>query len=301
MSYPDLRVKIYGSRGSYSPTVGNATSIGVNTTCFRIDIGSHVLIFDAGSGIINCGQDLVREMFARPPAEQHWTTHLFFTHMHIDHLVGFPYFAMLYMPKSQIHFIAPRIMDYQLEDVLNTFMHPPYFPVSMQDLPFRGNYHDIAENTTVYFYEDRFEIVPAIDSAPGGWLAKITNIRNYMHPKGGSHFYRIESRSGKVVVIASDTEGFVGGDQRLIQFAKDADLLMHDAQYTPEDYGKFQGFGHSTYEMACDIAKKAGVKQLLLIHHDPKHGDEKLQTIEASARKLFPETHLASESMEFDF
>lgn len=301
MSRPSLRVKIYGSRGSYSPTNGNPTSIGVNTTCFRVDIGNNILVIDAGSGIINCGQDLVKQMFAERSEESVWKTHLFFTHMHIDHLVGFPYYAMLYMPKSHIHFIAPTILDYKLENVLETFMHPPYFPVSMDDLPFKRDFHDMAENLTVYFFDDSFQIKSSLEDQPDGWIGKITTMRNYMHPKGGSYFYRIENREGNAVVIASDTEGFVGGDERLIKFAENADVLMHDAQYAPEDYAKSQGFGHSTFEMACNIAKRAKVQKLLLIHHDPTYSDEKLHDIEKRARESFPETQLAHELMEFVF
>ncbi len=301
MSQPRLRVKVYGARGSYSPTRNTATSFGVNTTCFRVDVDDIVLIFDAGSGIIPLGQDLVKEFFQKDDSLSKWTTHLFFTHMHIDHLIGFPYFAMLYMPKSEINFIAPRILDYDLKEVLDTFVHPPFFPVSLADLPFEGHYHHMAENRVVYFYSDRFEVTKATAEPTEGWRARVSCLRNFMHPKGGSFFYKIETPAGNKVVIASDTEGFVGGDQRLVNFAKDAELLFHDAQYTFEEYQKFQGFGHSTYHMACEVAKQAGVKKLLLIHHDPSHDDEALDAIQAEARKIFPETYVASESMEFTF
>jgi ribonuclease BN (tRNA processing enzyme) len=300
MSKPNLRLKIYGARGSYSPTNGNATSVGVNTTCFRVDIGGNIIIFDAGSGIINCGQDLFREMQTERASLNEWKIHLFFTHLHLDHLVGLPFFSLLYMPKSKIHFIGPQILDYEVEETLRTFMHPPFFPVGMDDLPFEGAFHKIREGKVVYFYEKEFRIRSVNDPVADGWSGKISTLRNYMHPKGGSYFYKIEIPSGKSIVIATDTEGFVGGDQRLIKFAGGADLLLHDAQYEPQDYGMMQGFGHSTYEMACDVAEKA-VKKLLLVHHDPRYEDEKLQKLESSARKLFPETHIAAEAMEFSF
>lgn len=301
MSKPNLRLKVYGSRGSYSPTFGNGTTIGPNTTCFRVDIGDNIIIFDAGSGIINCGADLFKEMQSERASHSEWKLHLFFTHLHIDHIVGFPFFSMLYMPKTKIHFIGPKILDYEVEDTLRTFMHPPFFPVSLEELPFRREFYRITEGKVVYFYENDFIIQGSAESAKKGWVGKISTIRNYMHPKGGSHFYKIEIPSGKTIVIATDTEGFVGGDQRLIKFAQGADLLLHDAQYEPKEYGMMQGFGHSTYEMACDIAEKAGVKKLLLVHHDPRYQDERLTQIEANAQKLFPQTFLAKECMEFVF
>lgn len=301
MAKPNLRVKIYGSRGSYSPTFSKSTTVGVNTTCLRVDIGENIIIFDAGSGIINCGQDLLKELQAERASQPQWEMHLFFTHMHIDHLVGFPYFPMLYVPKTKIHFLSPQILDYRLEDVLRQFMHPPYFPVSMDELPFERYFYQVLEGNIVYFYTNNFKIYSVSETAEDGWLGKISCMRNFMHPKGGAYFYKIETRAGDKVVFASDTEGFVGGDQRLIKFADGADILMHDAQYHPAEYGRMQGFGHSTYEMACDVARNAGVKKLLLIHHDPKYGDKKLKEIEQQARKLFPKTFVATESMEFTF
>ncbi len=296
-----LRVKIYGARGSYSSTDNKATEVGVNTTCLRVDVGKNIIIFDAGSGIINCGKDLAKEFHTERSSQNKWKTHLFFTHMHMDHLCGFPFFAMLYMPKSLIHLISPRILDVTLEEALNRFMHPPLFPVGINDLPFEGHFHEFAEKYIAYFYEDDFKIKLAINAAEDGWLAKISCIRNYMHPKGGSFFYKIETPAGHKFVFASDTEGFVGGDHRLINFAKDADVLLHDAQYIPEQYPMFQGFGHSTYEMACEVAEKAGVKKLVLVHHDPNHDDSVLKEIEQNAAKIFPNTVLGCEGMEFEF
>lgn len=294
-----IRLKVYGTRGSYSSTFNQETAVGVNTTCLRVDIGKNIIIIDAGSGIINCGQDLIKELIAERGDEPKWKVHLLFTHLHIDHLVGFPYFSMIYVPKSEIHFISPRILDYDLENVLDLFVHPPFFPVSLQDLPFEGHFHNMAESKVIYFYADRFEILKSAETAPKGWQGKISCMRNYMHPKGGSYFYKIESPAGRKAVFASDTEGFVGGDQRLIQFASGADLLFHDAQYSLKEYAMFQGFGHSTYEMACEVARQAGVKKLLLIHHDPKHTDKELRELEASAQKIFPETFAGAEKMEF--
>lgn len=299
MATSTLRMKIYGSRGSYSPTTGAATSVGVNTTCIRFDVGDHVIILDAGSGIINCGKDLFGHFQER--GAKRWTVHMLFTHLHIDHLVGFPYFAMLYVPQSDIRFLSPKILDYTLEDVLDGFFHPPLFPVDMDDLPFAREFHQVVEKRAIYFDAGGFTMVDAGEAAPAEWLVKITAMRTYMHPKGGAFFYRFDTPAGNAVVIASDTEGYAGGDHRLIEFARGADVLFHDAQYLPEEYPRFQGFGHSTYEMACDVAQRAGVKTLLLGHHDPRYDDATLRELEARARAIFPGAELAVESTEFEF
>lgn len=294
-----LRVKIYGARGSYSPTDGKASKVGVNTTCLRVDVGKNIIIFDAGSGIINCGKDLAKKFHTEHSDASEWKTNLIFTHMHLDHICGFPFFAMLYMPKSVINVISPIILDYEIEDVLDGYMHPPLFPVGLSDLPFSGHFHNIAEKNIIYFYDDNFVIHNPFEEVKDGWQVKITCSRNYMHPKGGSFFYKIETPAGSKFVFASDTEGFVGGDHRLINFAKDADVLLHDAQYTPQQYPMLQGFGHSTYEMACEVAEKAGVKKLVLIHHDPNHDDKTLNEIESAAAGVFSNTVVGTEGMEF--
>lgn len=298
MASANMRIKFYGVRGSFSPTKMVQTNIGVNTSCVRLDINDNVLIFDAGSGIINCGTDLLKQFRDRASAGRTWKTHLFFSHHHIDHLNGFPFFPLLYIPQSEIHLLSPKILDFTLERTLDRLLSPPLFPVSFADLPFRKHFHEISENQVVYFYPDRLQIVPFSETAPGRWTGRVYCLRNFTHPKGGAFFYKIEAPSGKKVVLAVDAEGFVGGDQRLIQFARDADVLIHDAHYSPEEYLRFQGYGHSSYEMACDVARQANVKNLVLIHHDPDREDRELRRIEQAAQKLFTPTILAVENME---
>jgi ribonuclease BN (tRNA processing enzyme) len=115
------------------------------------------------------------------------------------------------------------------------------------------------------------------------------------------NIYRVTWR-GKTVVYATDTEGYVESDQRLVRFAKDADLLIHDAQYRIEDYinqaDPKQGFGHSTPAMACAVAQQAGACRLVLFHHDPNYDDETVAQIEADAQRVFPRACAAYEGLE---
>ncbi|GAB4380905.1 MAG: MBL fold metallo-hydrolase [Calditrichia bacterium] len=295
-----IRFKIYGVRGSYPPTNGDITRFGVNTTSVRFDIDHHVVIIDAGTGIINLGSDLIQEIKAGKSQQNLFKLHLMFTHTHIDHLMGFPYFSMIYLPQSEFHVIAPRMNGHTIEEVLDLWMSPVFFPVTLSELPSRFHYHDFGESRVVVFFENDFRIVSVNElDQIDNWIGKISCIRNYTHPKGGTYIYKIENPQGRSVVFATDIEGFIGGDQRLIKFARNADILLHDAQYSLEEYRLFQGFGHSTYEMACDVAKQAKVKKLILSHHDPKHTDKELSELENRAQDIFPETYMATESMEF--
>lgn len=297
-----MKVKIYGVRGSYPPTSGNGTQFGVNTTCLRIDLGKHIIIIDAGTGIINLGNDLISELKSGKGKQNYQRLYLLFTHTHIDHLMGFPYFNMIYLPQTELNVITPTQLNYSIQEILETLMSPAFFPVTISELPSTFYYHDFAESKALYFFEDDYEIVP-LNKTPQktSWIGKISSMRNYTHPKGGVYIYKIENYVGNSVVFATDIEGYVGGDQRLAKFAHNANILIHDAQYSKQEYEMFQGFGHSTFMMACEVAKSAGVKKLILSHHDPKHSDDELAQLEKEAQKIFPETFLAAESMEFVF
>jgi ribonuclease BN (tRNA processing enzyme) len=127
--------------------------------------------------------------------------------------------------------------------------------------------------------------------------------KSYAHP-GSVYVYRVTWR-GKSVVFATDTEGYVGTDRRLVQFAQEADLLIHDAQYSEEHYrGQWagfpatQGFGHSTASMACEVAASARARQLILFHHDPSYSDEMVASLETSAREQFHAAQAAYEGLE---
>ena len=146
----------------------------------------------------------------------------------------------------------------------------------------------------------------AESGVPVGEEAVVIRIhKSYAHP-GGVYVYRITWR-GKSVVYATDTEGYVGTDKRLVKFAKDADVLIHDAQYLDEHYwGQLegfpatQGFGHSTVTMASEVAASARTGQLVLFHHDPAYTDDMLAGMERTAKSLFADSVTAYEGLEID-
>ncbi len=293
--------KLYGVRGSYPIAPTNGTKYGGHTTCLFARTREHVVIFDAGSGIIQLGRDLVPEIVNhKKESRKPFHITLFFTHTHIDHLIGFPYFAPLFIPNVHIHIIGPATLGVDIEDILRTLVEPQYFPVSMDEFRATKDFENIDENMVVYFLEGHPEPQIGQIETTSTDLAELVvkNMKYYFHPKDGSFNYRLEF-DGHSLVFATDVEQYAGSDQRLIKFAEGCDVLLHDSQYTLEQYLQFQGYGHSNYEMACETALKAKAKKLLLFHHDPTNDDEKLESIESSAKAIFKGAELAYEGWEW--
>lgn len=294
-------VKLYGVRGSYPIAPENGTKYGGNTTCMLVRTPKHVVIFDAGSGLIKLGKELIPLIIDHKKNNSspfHIT--MLFTHTHSDHLIGLPFFAPIYMPGVHIHFIGPATLGMDFEQILRGLVWPQYFPVSMDEFRSDKSFYNLNENMYFYFVPDDPRPVLGDVNRPqtAATNFSIHTMKYYFHPKDGSYPYRIDWNDKKIV-LATDIECYVGGDQRLINFSKGADVLIHDAQYSLDQYKNFCGYGHSSYAMACDTAIQAEVKQLLLFHHDPNNSDEFLETMEAEARKIFPNTQLASEKWEF--
>jgi len=289
-------VRFWGVRGSY-PTPGPHTlRHGGNTSCVEVQAGTHTLIFDAGSGIIRLGHELLQRT--------NGTTHiaLFLTHAHGDHLVGFPFFAPLFDARTNIHLFGPQLAGRNIEQIVTSVMSPPYFPVDMRQLSSLRTFHTVTDDLYVVWHPDQGE--PLLHNIQNGnkrseevcVLAKFTR----SHPLNGAVVYSIEY-AGRRVVYATDVEWRDGCEPEFLAFVEGADLLIHDAQYTQDDYrqGK-HGFGHSTVEMAIEAAVAAHVHELILFHHEPTYDDNRLDAMEAAAQTRFARTRSAREGMEID-
>ncbi len=271
---PRLTVRFWGVRGSIpTPDPGNL-GVGGNTSC--VEVVAHDgtrLILDAGTGARALGFALAAEA-----AGEAGEVHVALSHFHWDHLQGLPFFAPLYTPGQTVRFYAATADD-RLDALLRGQMVSPYFPVPFVDL---------AAVT---------ETVRVVDGEP--FTVGPMTIRPFpvFHPQG-AHGFRIEC-DGAVVVYATDYEhGSSTHDEGLCEVARDADVLISDAQYTPEEYALRQGWGHTTWQHAADLAADAGVGRLFLFHHDPAHDDAALHRIRELARRRFPDTELATEGLE---
>lgn len=292
----ELRIKFWGVRGSY-PTPGSGTvKYGGNTACVEIRAGERTIILDAGTGIIPLGRELARGRALEVV--------LLFSHLHHDHTQGFPFFVPAYMPNARLHIFGPGGTPETLRQVLEHNQSSETFPVSLRDMASSKDIQSVRESQVIVWGGAGVRVVDSGEGLGNDNDAVVIRIhKSYAHP-GGVYVYRITWR-GKSVVYATDTEGYVGMDRRLVQFARDADLLIHDAQYSEEHYwGQLagfpstQGYGHSTVTMACEVAAACEAGQLVLFHHDPAYPDALVTSIEASARARFGEAQAAYEGLE---
>ena len=286
MSEP-FSVRFWGVRGSY-PTPGkNTVRFGGNTSCIEVRAGKHIIILDAGTGIIPLGQQLVRE--------KQLNATILLSHLHHDHTQGFPFFVPAYIPNAKLHIFGPTTAA----ETLDTNQSPRTFPIGLNDMNATKEILALREIDVLTFDSNGVRI-NASSSDPETATVKI--YRSHAHP-GGVHVYRIDYHE-RSLVYATDAEGYVGGDRKLAAFARGADLLIHDAQYSEEHYrGQIaglpstQGYGHSTPQMACELANAAGVRELVLFHHDPNYADETVAGLEVRARTSFPNVCAAYEGL----
>jgi phosphoribosyl 1,2-cyclic phosphodiesterase len=296
-----IHVTFWGVRGSYPAPGMNTAQVGGNTSCIRVQAGKHSIILDAGTGIIGLGSHLARQYQAdKKPI----SATLLFTHTHHDHTQGFPFFAPMHFQTTTLYIFGPRTLEQDLHEVLSRAMLPPVFPIQLDQLPCVRVVRNLCEGEWLLLNSDGDEphvLSEERDLMPGSnGGVHIHALRSYAHPQG-VYVYRIEY-AGKSVVYATDTEGYVDGDQRLIRFVRDASVLIHDSQYTESEYldpmTTKQGWGHSTWQMAVGVAQAAKINKLVLFHHDPEHGDEMLDHLEKETQTAFPNTVLAREGMQ---
>jgi phosphoribosyl 1,2-cyclic phosphodiesterase len=253
-----MKIRIWGCRGSITTPGLTTLRYGGNSTCVEIrSKKGQVIIIDAGSGVRNLGKALTQEKEV---------THIrfFFTHSHWDHLVGFPFFRPAYLDTFTITFCSGSHAQDSIRKYLTHQMEAPYFPVDFNLLKAKFDYNCHRPNREPgNCHLDGLEACPV----------------PLNHPNGGYGYKFIER--GKTFVFLTDNEldfQHEGGLSRrqYLEFCRGADLLLHDAQYTEEEYKFTRGWGHSTMGQATDLAIEAGVKSLGLFHHDPDRTDDEI-------------------------
>ena len=268
-SPPDLVVSFLGVRGSIATPGPSTALVGGNTSCVEVTCGDTRIVLDAGSGLRVLGDHLV----TKGPTE----TTILLSHLHWDHIQGLPFFVPIYVPGNQVNVITGPSGVMGLEAALRRQMCAPFFPVEFDEVAPQLRPRDVPAR-------DRFFVGPV----------RVTIARlNHPDPVYG---YRLEA-GGKTIVYATDTEHYSCVDPALRQLAAGADILIYDAQYTPEEYPGKVGWGHSTWQAGVELARAAGVGQLVLFHHDPRRTDAQLAELEARAAVALPGTIAAREGM----
>jgi phosphoribosyl 1,2-cyclic phosphodiesterase len=276
-----MRIRFWGVRGSIAVPGPDTVQVGGNTSCIEVRCGNTLVILDCGTGMRLLGQSLLSEM----PME----AHVFFSHVHWDHIQGFPYFTPAFVRGNVFHLYGGNNVSRTLEETLAGQMDYPSFPVHLTEMGARMSFNDLYEGQVIQLGAER--------------TIKVSNVRGN-HPNG-VFAYRVDYE-GHAVVYATDTEHYSIVDPKLKRLAKDADVLIYDAMYLPEEYtgeaggGPKTGWGHSTYEHGAQLAKAANVRQMVLFHHDPTQNDAAVAEKERRARLLFPNCVAAREGLLID-
>jgi phosphoribosyl 1,2-cyclic phosphodiesterase len=258
-----MYIRCWGSRGSIPVSGPEYNKYGGDTTCIEVRSSrGDVIVVDAGSGIRQLGNKLQKEKVK--------TIHQLFTHVHYDHTIGFPFFAPSHSHDTKITVYGLPFINSSFKETLHGVIQPPYFPVDLLNFPASLTFKDIGRRV--------FSIGPI----------KISTIF-LNHPNGGLGF-RFEE-AGSSFVFLTDNEL---ADQRpgtlkfadFVDFCAGADLVIHDAEFDPQEYALFKGWGHSTYPEVVDLGIAAGVKKMGLFHINNRRTDNDMDAMVAKAKAL---------------
>src|SRR5712672_1469166 len=231
-----MRVRFWGTRGSIATPGPGTNYFGGNTSCVELTTANgDLLIFDCGTG----AHRLAAEFMAQ--GKKAINSNILLGHTHWDHIQGFPFFSPAFVKGNSIAIYGPEGSRGSLHDVLSGQMEFTYFPVALNELPAEITYHELNEGIHTI----------------GGAVVYLVD-----HEPFSDQLWRAGAEPGRIESILHE------GDRRRATFMADADLVIHDAQYTPEEYGSKKNWGHSTYEYAVQIAAAAGVRRIALTHHD---------------------------------
>jgi phosphoribosyl 1,2-cyclic phosphodiesterase len=276
-----MRLRFWGTRGSISTPGKETVRYGGNTPCIELRLAhDELIILDAGTGIRNLGERLIEN-------GESIKAYIFISHLHWDHIQGFPFFKPAFISGNEFTIVGGETEKVSLQRMVSDQMNKVYFPVQLNELKATLKFRKVVE--------EEFEVFHA-------------QVRTLFvnHPTFAIG-YRI-TQKGKSLVYISDNEPFdrrvaqsirnvekvivdrflhSKGDpnQRIFDFVRDADVLVHDATYTPEEYVDRVGWGHSHYLFTLKVAAEGNVKRLVLFHHDPGHNDEKVDDILKKCKK----------------
>jgi len=297
-------LRFWGVRGSYSAPFDSHLHVGGNTSCVEIRAGDSILVCDAGTGIIPFGNELIKQTKVREML-------IILTHYHWDHICGLPFFVPAFLPDWKLHMFGPGKSGNDIKEIVSAQMRAPYFPVGTETWLAQVDYMDPPENHEINY-------------------GPINITYSSVHHPGTTFGYRIKL-NGKEILYVSDNEclylnkairqkygEFSKEEQELydamqkeeydseLKLIEGSDILIHDAQYTKEDYDKKRGWGHSCYIDTVNTAIDAGVKELYLYHHDPNYDDAAIDEIYRHCLQIIEDRssdlkcHIAREGDQID-
>lgn len=305
----EFKVKFRGVRGSYPIADKDFLQYGGNTSCVEVNVNGNLIILDAGTGLIGIGNELLGKHIAsgiKPSDRTPINATVLISHIHQDHLQGFTFFRPLHIPSSVVNVFGNVNYDESLSDELAQLLFGKSFPLDLGDIAGNLNIRDINETEGIILSQGKPPIIKRIETEQDKKVDNddvlITCYRSYAHPQEGVLVYKITYQD-KVLVYATDKESYTGGDKKLVNFARNCNILIHDAQYTSEDYmdsfAPKQGYGHSTFDMAVECKNQANAEKLIFFHYDPSYDDNKLNTIKEHY-KNDESIILAYEGLEID-
>lgn len=303
----EFKVKFRGVRGSFPVADKNFLKFGGNTSCVEVNVGGHLIILDAGTGIVSVGDELMEGYIAsavNPDERKPISATVLISHIHQDHLLGLTFFKPLHIKSTKLNIYGSGCPETGLSKNLSELIFGKTFPLDLGDLACALDIQDINDEQAIVIKPEKSpELVNLSDVTVNDEDILITFYKSYVHPQDGVMVYKITYKN-KSLVYATDKECYFGGDKKFAKFAKGCDLLIHDSQYTTEDYlnphSPKQGYGHSTFDMAVEVMKQTCAKNLAFFHYDPGYDDLKLNRIKEHYVSDNKNIYMAYENLELD-
>lgn len=254
-----MKLTFYGVRGSTPCAAPALQRYGGNTSCVVVEVNEHSdpIIFDLGTGMRPFGQSIV--------GEQPFSGNVLLSHLHWDHVQGLPFFGPIDKPGAKMNIYGPRQELGSLREVFSGMMGPPYFPIRPDDLDGHIDFQGVADDDFM--------------------IGDVHVRARWLRHSGPTLGYRIEHNGVTVAYLSDHGPGMHPEDaddyvpRRVLELCDGVDVLIHDSQYTTEEYERRRHWGHSTVNYAVQVARVAGVKRLVTFHHDPSHTDDEVDLL----------------------
>lgn len=267
------QITFWGVRGSSPQSGPSFVDVGGHTSCVSVLVDDDLYIFDAGTGIMDCGQWILSQKTSVK------RIFLFLSHVHLDHIMGLPFFAPLWLSEAPIHIFSAHLKPYGgISTVLSRIFTSPYCPLSWSQLPSNVHFTDLEINADLHLTD---------------YILMRTIALNHPNEATG---YRMQDPNLALAYLTdlSHAHGF----DFLVPFAKSVDLLIYDATFTDEEFDARPHWGHSTWRAGIALAQKTSAERLALFHHDPAHTDAFMREIETEAQKAFKGAFVAKQGMQ---